>query len=149
MSKTKSYTIKDMYQWYKKDILLGTIYDIEYKLYANICAEYFKHISDSILDESKEFKLGHRLGVLLINKKEETDKELKFRSTDFKLSKLYGKRIVHTNEHTNGYKFNFYWSKHNCIVENKCKYNFVATRANKRKLAYLLIEEHKDYSQKY
>jgi len=149
MSKTNSYTIKDMYALYKTNVLPNTIYDIEYNIYSAICSDYLKYVRDSIIEESKEFKLGHRLGVILVNKKEETFKELKFRSTDFKLSKELGKRIVHTNEHTNGYKFNFYWSKQHCIVENKGKYNFVATRANKRRLAYLLKEEHKDYSQKY
>ena len=149
MSKTKSYTIKDMYLWYKTQILSNTIYDVPFNIYSDICVEYFKYIRDSIIEDSKEIKLGYRLGELMINKKLETEKELKNLSVDFKLSKEYKKRIVHTNEHTNGYKFNFYWSKQHCIVENKGKYNFVATRANKRRLAYLLKEEHKDYSQKY
>ena len=149
MSKTKSYTIKDMYKYYQLDVIPGTIYDVDFKIYSDICSEYFKFIRDFIIEDSKEFKLGHRLGVLFINKREETGLESCHKSVDFKLSKEYGKRIVHTNEHTNGFKFKFHWDKHTCIVINKNKYNFVATRANKRRLAYLLKEENKDYSQKY
>ena len=141
----KSYTIADYYKFYLSDIIRETIYDIPYKQYRMIVEDYFKSISDLILEQGKQFKIPYRLGTLRIIKSLPKNFNSKSLSIDFHQSKLQGKIVYYINEHSNYYKYRLYWSKKNVIARNKSKYQFVLTRANKRHLAHLIKNEQLDY----
>ena len=55
------------------------------------------------------------------------------------------KLIYHLNEHSNYYKFRYYWSKIEMLIPNRSKYQFVASRANKRELAQIIKNNERDY----
>ena len=64
---------------------------------------------------------------------------------DYHESKVQGKIVYFLNEHSDYYKFRFLWSKKNSLLINKTRYQFVATRANKRRLAQIIKNKEHDY----
>ena len=146
--KRKSYTITDYYLSYKKYIEEGTQYDVSYTTFRNIVSDYFKYIRDEVMLNSKEVKLPCRLGTLQIVKhqpKEYTGKSLRW---DWKSTRELGKPVYYLNDHTDGFKYRFFWSKQDCIIPNRIKYMFIASRNNKRDLATILFNRQCDYIEK-
>ena len=143
--KRQSYTLTDYYLFYKGKIEKTTVYDIDMKTYKAIITDYLKYIRDQIMQECKEFKLPCRLGTLSIIKhrpKEFSNRSLRF---DWKATKETGKAVYLLNEHSNYFKYRFHWSKKYCLLTNKTRYQFVATRENKRNLAQIIFNKLKDY----
>ena len=141
----KCYTIADYYLSYKQYIEPGTQYDIDLKTFKAIVTDYFKHIRDEIMLYSKEFKLPCRLGTLQIIKhqpKTYTGKSLRW---DWKSTRELGKPVFYLNEHSQGYKYRFFWHKKECIIKNQAKYMFIASRANKRELCKIIMNKQCDY----
>lgn len=135
----------DFYINYKNYIEQGTQYDIDLKTFKAILTDYFKYIRDSIMLDRKEVKLPCRLGTLQIVKhqpKEFTGKSLRW---DWKATRETGKPVYLLNAHSNYYKYRFFWSKKNCLLTNKSKYQFVASRDNKRTLAKIIFNREHDY----
>lgn len=141
----KSYTISDFYEFYLSYIERETVYDVDYKTYRQIVEDYFKYIVEEIMENSREFKLPCRLGNLSIVKRQPKNFDNKSLRIDYHESKIYGKPIYFTNEHSNFFKFRFLWSKKDCLLTNKTKYQFIATRANKRRLAQIIKNREHDY----
>lgn len=132
----KSYTFRDMYNTMP--------IDVPYALYKCILREMCSIILEHIFERSEGFKMPFGLGFIQIGKyrpKTYTDKSL---SVDYKSSKECGKKIYHLNEHSNGYKFRLYWSKIPKVFPDRYKYQLNLVRANKRKLAQLIFNNH-DY----
>ncbi len=141
----KSYTIADYYMSYKEYIEPGTQYDVDLKTFKAIVIDYFKYIRDEIMYNCKEFKLPCRLGKLSIIKhqpKEFTGKSLRW---DWKATRELGKPVYLLNEHSNYYKYRFYWQKKECLLTNKSFYQFVACRENKRTLCNIIKSKMRDY----
>lgn len=141
----KSYTVADFYTNYKKSIDPNTQYDVDLKTYKAIVTDYFKYIRDEIMYNCKEFKLPCRLGTLQVIKhqpKEFSGKSLRW---DWKATKETGKPVYLLNDHSGYFKYRFYWCKKNCLLTNKSKYQFIASRENKRNLAVIIFNRLKDY----
>ena len=141
----KCYTIADFYLSYKDYIEQDTVYDTDLKTFKGVVTDYFKYIRDEIMRESKEVKLPCRLGTLQIIKhkpKEYTGKSLRW---DWRATKEIGKPVYLRNEHSNFYKYRYHWSKQNCLLTNKSKYQFVASRQNKRDLCKIIKSGECDY----
>lgn len=146
--KRKSYTITDYYLSYKEYIEEGTQYDVSYTTFRNIVSDYFKYIRDEVMLNSKEVKLPCRMGTLQIVKhlpKEYTGKSLRW---DWKSTRELGKPVYYLNEHSGFYKYRFFWSKQDCIIPNRIKYMFTASRENKRNLCKLIKSRTVDYVEK-
>ena len=97
------------------------------------------------MQNCKEFKLPCRLGTLQIIKhqpKEFSGKSLRW---DWKATKETGKPVYLLNDHSGYFKYRFYWCKKNCLLTNKSKYQFIASRENKRTLAQIIFNKLKDY----
>lgn len=142
----KCYTIADYYISYKEYIEPNTQYDVDLKTFKAIVTDYFKFIRDEIMLNCKEFKLPCRLGKLSIIKhmpKEFTGKSLRW---DWKATRETGKPVYLLNEHSNYFKYRFYWQKKDCLLINKGAYQFVACRQNKRDLAQLIFKKLKRLS---
>lgn len=142
----KSSTIIDFYNFYLSQIDRDTVYDIDYKVYRGIVEDYFKYIVEEIMDKSKEFKFPCRLGTLTIVKRQPNNFDNKSLRIDYHESKIQGKAVYFINEHSDYYKYRFLWSKKDCLLTNKTKYQFVATRANKRRLAQIIKNKEHDYT---
>lgn len=141
----KCYTIADFYESYLQSIDRDTVYDIGYKKFRTILNDYFKYIADEVMLNGKEFKFPCRMGTLQIIKHKPKNYNSKSLRIDFQSSKQLGKKIYFLNEHSDGYKYRFHYCKQNCLTKNKSKYQFVASRANKRKLATLIFSKYRDY----
>lgn len=142
---TKSYVGKDFYKSYMEYVEDNPLYQVEYRKFRDIINDYFRYLRDEIIENGKEVRLPCRMGTLQVVKhkpKTYTSKSLRI---DFKATKEAGKTIYHLNEHTNMYKYRFLWSKQNMLTKNKTKYQLIMTRANKRRLAYLLKNRVRDY----
>lgn len=132
----QSYTFRDMYK--------NMPVDVPYELYKRILDEMCKTILEHVLMRSEGFKMPYGLGFIQIGKykpKQLNDNSL---SVDYKASKDYSKRILHLNEHSDGYKYRLYWSKLPRTFPDRYKYQLSLVRQNKRKLAQLIFDKH-DY----
>ena len=129
------YTLIDSYKDYIKDKEIESPYHISKDIYLNIILDYIKYINYEIIYKASIFKMPYRLGTLQVVKLRSSNNRYKKYSIDFNLTNKYGKTIYHLNEHSDGYKYMFRWSKIKSVVKNKSKYRFVPTRTNKRNLA--------------
>jgi len=145
MTNTRSYTIQSFYDAYYDGIKDNPLYIIDYTTYRKIITEYFLYIRDRIIEEGIEFKLPCRLGTVYIVKHKPKNWNGKSLRVDFQATKEYGKTIYHLNEHSNGYKFRFFWSKKDVLLTNRSKYQLIATRTNKRHLAQIIKTNQRDY----
>lgn len=141
----KSYTIADYYVSYKNYIEQDTVYDIPYSTFRNIVSDYFKYIQQEVIEGSKEFKLPCQLGTLCIVKRQPKNFDSKSLRIDYHESKVQGKIVYFLNEHSDYYKFRLHWSKKESLLTNKTKYQFILTRANKRRLAQIIKNKEHDY----
>jgi len=130
-----SYTLVDSYKDYIKDKDINSPYYISKQEYIDIISSYVLKLNEELLDKASIFKMPYRLGTLQIVKLLSSNNRNKKYSIDFNLTNKYGKTIYHLNEHSDGYKYMFKWTKINSIVKNKSKYRFIPTRTTKRQLA--------------
>lgn len=140
--------IRTSYKVYKKDS--ETPLDI--KEYVKLCGLFNKFLIEKI-QEGEEITLPHRLGSMSAKgKKQEVRfdeegniiglapdwvKTKKLWDSD-KEAKKKKTLVYHTNEHTDGVRYKYVWSKNRVMVKNKTLYNLRITRTNKRKLSDLV-----------
>lgn len=138
------YTFKHMYQDYIKDKNEHSPYYVTYLEFVELCSEYIKRIMDLILNKNYEFKIPYRLGYCKIVKRKVNNRS-KNAPFDWEATNKIGKIVRHMNDHTNGYKYFFKWSKGNIIFKYNWLYRLVFTRSNKREMARLIKHENMDY----
>lgn len=127
--------------------------------YAKVANEYNKYIMKLIF-EGHKIKLPSRIGAISIKGRYkpltlDKDGNIKSNNVDFKATnELWGKcpeckerkqRVFYSNEHSNGVKYSFFWSKKNVIIVNKVFYEMTFVRTNKRKMADLIINKGKEF----
>lgn len=153
---------KDSYTYYRKNNK-GNLPDLDYReglpVYMGIVNGYIERIASRVL-EGYDVRVGAKLGTIgirgekvkpLINDKGEVKgiapnwgetKKLQARDPEAKKNRT----IVYCfNEHSNGIKYSFFWSKENVIVKNKTIYGLAMSRHNRREVARLVQEEGKEY----
>jgi hypothetical protein len=146
----------DMYKSYLKSIKgKKEFYNITSKEYSKILDMFNKNISKIIMENSYEFILPRRLGIIRIKKykqKINLDENGNIINRAFKVdfkstldlwsndeeAKLNKTKVYHLNNHTEGYRCFWYFSNYRCNLTNKSLYKFIPTRANNRNLAKLL-----------
>ena len=136
MKSKKSSTFTDMY----KTLPI----DVDYGVYKRVLEVMCKTILNHVLMRSEGFKMPYGLGFIQVGKyrpKQLNDQSL---SVDYQASKEYNKRILHLNEHSDGYKYRLHWSKLPRTFADRYKYQLSLVRQNKRKLAQLIFDKH-DY----
>jgi len=146
-----------MYKLYKKSV----DNPVSSSIYSVILNDFNKAISKEMLENAFEYILPFRLGIIRIKKykahykvDEETGKIIGNLSPNWKATKELWKDnekaksekklVYHTNEHSDGYQYKWYFSNYrsNCI--NKSAYCFIPSRTNKRELASLIKDEEFD-----
>jgi hypothetical protein len=118
---------------------------VDIKRYITIANNFNKYLTDQIL-EGFEVVLPARLGVLSI---QGTKQIVRFDSEgkpilppDWVRTKILWNKceeckerkqlVYQTNDHTNGIRYKYFWSKKRVLVENKILYSLRMTRDNKR-----------------
>lgn len=140
------YTIKDIYKSYKNKHKDLSVYLVDYNTFKTVLTEYYKGITDVILDKGLPFKLPCNLGTLqIIKKKMFFSGRLLPTVIDWVNTVKYNKVIHYDNEHSDGYKYLFKWNRTGTRIRNITKYKFQATRDNKRALAYKIKNKIRDY----
>ena len=140
------YTFKEMYDHYYNGLVDGKnspLY-VEYDMYVKICSDYYKAIMEMILDDGLTYRMPHGLGLLKVAKRKVKLSTAKRIPIDWVETFKHNKKIYCLNEHTDGFRYFFFWSKPN-TYKNKFLYRLVLTRQNKRKLARLIKSSNKDY----
>jgi hypothetical protein len=136
------YTLADSYKDYAAEFKPGDLYYVTYSEYIDICSEFYKRISKSIIDDGMHFKLPYGLGeVYVIKRKVLLNNKLQI---DWESTLKEGKRIYHLNEHSKGFRYSFFWTKP-VHFKNRFIYRLVLTRDNKRALAKAIKQYKKDY----
>jgi hypothetical protein len=160
--KNANITTNQMYDNYlnnlsSKELPLGTDikntkYYVDKKKYRNILNDLNEKVMNKIIEQSYEFILPYRLGTLKIIKRKlkiKTDEQgniIKRKlPVDWKATKeLWSKdpkakemkiKVFNFNEHFNGYKCIFHWSKGKHNISGLKIYSFTPTRTHKRYLA--------------
>ena len=136
MKSKNSCTFRDMYRTMP--------IEVDYSVYRAVLDSMCNIILEHVLNRSEGFKMPYGLGFIQVGKYTPKTLNNKSLSVDYKLSKLYDKKIYHLNEHSNGYKFRLYWSKIPRTFPDRYKYQLSLVRQNKRKLAQLIFNKH-DY----
>lgn len=160
---------KDFYDFYLSQVkpiesisggsTLGS-YELTSTQYSNILKDLNSSIIDIIILENFEFKIPFGLGTLSM-----VQKKVKFRldhkgelntknlAVNYKETRKLWERdeqarkdkklIFHTNEHTNGNRMNYYWSKKVSKCVGIKAYGFLACRSVKRKPSIFLSDPDK------
>jgi len=145
----KPLILRKSYDYYIKDIKLGSKYDIDWTTYKAIISSFNKECMRSIVEDGFIFKMPYRIGILRIRKKQNRLDNLKFNYALLNTSNNELK-TKHLNEHTNNWYVRFYWAKNKeCMIKNKSIYSLIPTRDNKRHLAALLKKKGMEQMNKY
>ena len=136
------YVLADIYKEYKKEIEKGSIYDLSYIEFASICTSFNKKVIDFLFLKAGSVKSLSRLGTFQVLKRKQSLDKL---SIDFKATNETGKTVYHLNDHSNGYRVQIKWFKQKAYLKFKSFYQFIPTRANKRRLAQLFKTGKYDY----
>ena len=140
-------TVRTSYKYYKEN----SKYKLPMKEYMEIVYGFFKFMLKNIF-LTKEVLVPSKLGSFqIIGKKKKpkvVDGVIVGLSPNWKETNLLWNKcaeckerkqlVFHLNEHTNGIRYKFLWSKENILVENKNLYYFKPARDVKRELAKLI-----------
>jgi hypothetical protein len=145
--------MKNILSSYKQYREAGGTTEVKRVEFCRVANDFNKHMIGLVF-EGNEVKVPERLGTIIVKgKKVETefDEELgriSNQSIDFgETNKLWAKcpdceerkqMVYHLNEHTNGVRYRYFWSRDRVLVENKMFYTMRFTRANKRGLSKLI-----------
>lgn len=133
---TADYGLKDLYKYYKDTTLKALI--VPYNTFAAVIKDLSAEIMDKILLESKEVKFKSNLGYLRVKKRKMRFKNTENLRIDWAATKKVGKKVYHLNEHRDGYRYKFHWTKADSRVPNMSVYHFRPCRYNSRRLADIL-----------
>lgn len=153
MKKTEG-NIRDSYRNYKK----SSKAPVNVKEYVKINLLYMKFLLKKVF-LGHEVTLPMKMGTLSIRGRK---RALKFKEdgspvlpVDYAATKALWKRcpeceerkqkVYHTNEHSDGVSYRFFWSKKNIFVMNKEFYSLLMTRTNKRMVSALIKQEGMQY----
>ena len=111
------YTLRDIYDYYIKDVCKIKSYKIPYSVYKKINNQFYKGIVNNMLEKAGTFHMPYRLGKFFVLK-EKIDLDRLAQAIDWEKTNKYGKIIYHLNEHTNGYKYSYQWEKKKSAIPN-------------------------------
>lgn len=118
--------VQDLYKHYK-----NTCDDpLSKQEWKSVLDELNKEFMRMIIEEGKNMKMPY-LGKLSIRKY----KPISAKSLDFGHYNKTGEKIYFTNEHSDGFRARFHWSKMQCRIPGKAPYSVEITRKNSRAIS--------------
>lgn len=131
---------------------------VDERTYIRLCNEYNKFLVKHVTD-GFEITLPERMGTLSIIGTKQVIKFYENGSPNLAIdwpatwqlrkssakAKEERKTVYHTNDHTDGVRYKYLWSKKRVLVTNKNFYSLRMTRANKRTVSRLVKKEGKEY----
>ncbi len=158
----KTTNLKDSYTFYRNHYKTG-IPNCDYRtglpIYMLIVGGLMKFMFKKVF-AGFDIRLGAGLGVLGIRGKKieifiDKDGNVKGVAPNWGETKKLQARdpiakenrtIVYcTNEHSNGIRYSFFWSKEGVIIENKSLYHMSISKGNRTELTRLIFEEQREY----
>lgn len=147
-SNNTDFKLSDIYKSYKDSVKNP----VTKEQFRKILNKFNDETTNLIINESFEFRLPYRLGYLRIKKfklKLKLDADGKLKKSALKIdwkatntlwkenevAKEEKKLVYHTNQHTNGNYFKWFWDKGPSNVSNLSVYQIKMSRANLRSLA--------------
>lgn len=129
---------------------------LTYKDYRTILIHYNSLIANHILETGQKVKLPWGLGELCINKYKRSvykitqagEKVYNYK-IDFKKTKEYGKTIYHTNLHTQGYNYHWFWTPTSSRIKYAQIWSLTMIRDHSRGLVRRLKEPGSKYKNLY
>jgi len=153
----------DIYKHYKQRCKDKNMIPVKYSQFARILQTFNTNRINLTIMENIEFHMPYRTGSIRIKKKEvrvklddngDVDKRnlsINWKKTKEHWIKKYPnktseeiklisnkKLIYELNEHTEGFRYVYYWDKITCNIKNQSAYIFNTTRTNKEKLTIAL-----------
>lgn len=130
-------------------------FQVSYSDFSKMLNMFNKGISSLILEDAFEYILPKRLGILRIKKykpkiqlDDEGNLKTQHLAVNYKATndlwardenaKNNKKLIYHLNNHSDGYRYTWYYSTYRSNLKNKSLYRFIPTRTNKRELSRLV-----------
>lgn len=136
-------TMPEIYEEYKKDIRFNEeLYMVDYNTFCGIWKDYIKNMIEEILFKGQKMTLYWGVGELQVIKKQLTEKNS---SIDWVETNRHGKVIKHSNLHSGQYKYTIAWRKLDSLLKHKFFYRFIPTRDVKRRLAFIIKKEKRDF----
>ncbi len=143
------FNILDIYKFYKQSQKDKKKDIIDLSTFRSILKYHNDEICKSIVKESTEFRMPYRLGYLRIRKFKQriiSDADGKLKTDHMKIdwkstnelwekneeAKRIKKLVFHTNNHSNGFYYKWYWDKRSCNIKNSSVYSLVISRQYKR-----------------
>jgi hypothetical protein len=131
---------------------------VSYSDYCTVLNKFNKDISKAIMENAYEFILPSRVGIIRIKKykpkikvKDNGELITNNLAVDYKATnelwrnnpeaKKAGKKVFHLNNHSDGYRYIWYYSNYRNNLPNKSLYRFIPTRTNKRELSKLIKDD--------
>lgn len=119
---------------------------ITYKKWVEVIRTFNESFRDYILETGDKCKLPFGFGDYSVSKKITkryrvvNGKDVVALPVDWKKTKEKGKRIFIFNDHTDGYRFRWYWFKDNIRLKGAKYWLFKPSRVSSRKLAEYLLK---------
>lgn len=138
-------TVKDFYKFYrnifkykkfKTKYADNTTLLVREPLFRKILNDMFKLIAYDLAYKGTQFTLPCMMGIIGLRKKKMDFNFLlneNLLQIDYAASRKYKKIIYHTNDHSNNYRYRWYWKR-----KSKNAYKFVPCRALKREAAKVI-----------
>jgi hypothetical protein len=153
----KDYGIIDMYKFYKKEQKEKKAPIVSFHLFSKILKYHNKEVVKEIVENAGELRMPYRLGYVRIRKfkqriKFDANGKLKTQHLrpDWKATKklwaeneeaaLTKKLVWHTNTHSRGFYYKWYWDKRACNITNSSAYSLIISRGNKRAITKAIKE---------
>lgn len=128
--------LKEAYKLYKIEKAKTKEKPVRFSTFIKICELANKEIVERCL-EGDTVNFPHGVGMLSIKKRKTNYNNLKI---DYKATAEEGKKIYHTNLHSDGYYALFVWKKNLFSIHNAYWYKFKIAWGNKSKVAKVLKE---------
>lgn len=158
--KNISHRTTAVYKFYKNNLpgnYTKTDYNITGKVYSQIIRRVSEILIELMIQDNFEYTLPFKMGKFHVVKKKviykldeegnlirrglpvdyAATKKLWLEDSEAKAKRI---KIYHTNDHTDGYKYSFFWDKKGITLRPFFYYNFKPNRKNNRYLAKCIKE---------
>ncbi len=128
---------------------------ISFKKWKEIVYAFNYELREYILNSGEKVKLMWGIGPIVINKKRRKKiivhegKEYVNLAVNWKRTKEIGKRIYHTNPHTDGNSFKWLWFPREARFYFSVIWNFKPVRETSRRLKEVLVKPDSPHAQLY